>query len=116
MMGNLPMGLAGVNDFGLPPPPIGRPVGPPRFCYDDFAQLSGQRPNVRLVRAGDIDSLVIRRKRLEVCPYEHLEMINSSILTANNIASLRESERISIFSDKLIIPRGLLTDLDHPSI
>ena len=79
MMGNLPMGLAGVNDFGVPPPPMGRPLGPPpRFCYDDFSQLSGQRPNVRLVRSGDIDSLIIRRKRLEVCldhSFEHLEMI-----------------------------------------
>ena len=69
MMGNLPMGLAGVNDFGGgfggPPPPI-RPAGPPRFCYDDFSQLSGQRPNVRLVRPNDIDGLIVRRKRLEV--------------------------------------------------
>lgn len=72
MMGNLPMGLGGVNDFGVPPPPMGRPLGPPpRFCYDDFSQLSGQRPNVRLVRSGDIDSLIIRRKRLEtIHPYE----------------------------------------------
>ncbi|CAG5112190.1 Oidioi.mRNA.OKI2018_I69.chr2.g6433.t1.cds [Oikopleura dioica] len=74
MMGNLPMGLAGVNDFGGgfggPPPPI-RPAGPPRFCYDDFSQLSGQRPNVRLVRPNDIDGLIVRRKRLEtIHPYE----------------------------------------------
>jgi hypothetical protein len=118
MMGNLPMGLAGVNDFGVPPPPMGRPLGPPpRFCYDDFSQLSGQRPNVRLVRSGDIDSLIIRRKRLEVCldhSFEHLEMICIRRYCIDCISSSIASKRISIFS--VLRHHWILTDLDNPSI
>ena len=59
----LPSGLSGINADFSGVPQLGTTS---KFLIDDFAQLSGQRPNCSLVRPSEIDALVSRRKRLEV--------------------------------------------------
>jgi RNA recognition motif-containing protein len=66
---SLPSGLSGINACS---PISGASGHSSRFVIDDFFQLSGQRPSgVILPRASDVDSLLARRKRLEVSLMSH---------------------------------------------
>ena len=66
LQGSLPSGLSGINADIATISRISSGGGSSQFVIDDFSQLSGNRPNIPLPRSNEIESLVNRRKRLEV--------------------------------------------------